>query len=101
MEIRFFIDHETGAPHIYEHSIMEEEVLQVLRGAGQDLPGSRGSRIKIGRTAAGRILKVVYARDSDGLGLFVITAMNMVLRRGDHFDGDGGESPDEPKKQVS
>jgi hypothetical protein len=35
MEARFYIDPETGLPHIYNHGVTEEEVLQVLRKPGQ------------------------------------------------------------------
>lgn len=77
MEVRFHIDPDTDEPHIYGHGIMESEVLQVLRGAGQDLAGARDSRIKIGQTATGRYLKVIYVRDADGLGIFVITAYDL------------------------
>jgi hypothetical protein len=31
MEVRFYVDRETGLPHIYNHGVTEAEVLQVLR----------------------------------------------------------------------
>jgi hypothetical protein len=31
MEVRFYVDPETGLPHIYNHGVSEAEVLQVLR----------------------------------------------------------------------
>ncbi len=77
MKIRFHIDAETDEPHIYEHGIMEEEVRQVLRGPGEEIRGNDNSRIKIGRTYAGRYLKVVYVPDEDGDGIFVITAYEL------------------------
>ena len=57
MEVRFYINPETDEPHIYDHGIMEEEVLQVLRGPGEDVPARRNSRMKLGRTAHGRYLQ--------------------------------------------
>lgn len=74
MDIRFYIDPDTDEPHIYGHGILEEEVLQVLRGPGEDLPARNNSRMKLGRTIAGRSIKVVYVMDEDKSGVFVITA---------------------------
>lgn len=34
MEVRFYIDAESGLPHIYNHGVTEDEVLQVLRKQG-------------------------------------------------------------------
>ena len=55
MDIRFYLDPDTGLPHIYGHGVTEEEVEQVLRASGGDVQGSRGSRMKLGRTSAGVI----------------------------------------------
>ena len=41
MEIRFFEDPDTGLPHIYGHDVTEDEVWQVLRSRGEDLPGTK------------------------------------------------------------
>jgi hypothetical protein len=77
MEIRYHVDPDTDEPHIHGHGIMEEEVRQVMRGPGEDLPGTRNSRMKLGRTAAGRYLQVIYVPDEDGEGVFVITAYEL------------------------
>ncbi len=77
MEIRYYLDPETGQPHIYGHGVIEVEVEQVLRGAGDDLAASKGSRMKLGRTGAGRYLQVVYVPDEDSEDLFVITAYEL------------------------
>jgi hypothetical protein len=77
MEIRFYNDPDTGLPHIYGHGVTEEEVEQVLRRPGEDLPGSRDSRLKLGQTAAGRYLQVIYVPDEDREGVFVITAYEL------------------------
>jgi hypothetical protein len=58
MELRFWNDAETGLPHIFDHNVTEEEVRQVLRRAGEELPGSDCSRIRLGQTEAGRYLQV-------------------------------------------
>jgi hypothetical protein len=55
----------------------ESLVEQVLRGAGEDLPAARGSRMKLGRTASGRYLQVVYVPDEHGKGVFVITSYEL------------------------
>ena len=55
MNIRFYIDPETGLPHIHGHAVDEDEVEDVLREPGEDRPGREGSRVAIGQTRAGRI----------------------------------------------
>jgi hypothetical protein len=73
--IRFFIDVETGLPHIYEHNVSEDEVRDVLRNPFQEFEGRRNSRVAFGQARGGRFLKVIYSRDDDGIGIFVITPM--------------------------
>ncbi len=77
MEVRYFLDPDTGQPHIYGHGITEVEVEYVLRGSGEDIPGTRGSRMKLGQTAVGRYLQVVYVPDEDPSSVFVITAYEL------------------------
>jgi hypothetical protein len=77
MEIRFYIDPETNQPHILNHGVSQDEARQVLRRPGEDRGGDEGSRVAIGQTAAGRHLKVIYARDAVGEGVFVITAYDL------------------------
>ena len=77
MEIRLYRDPDTGLPHIDRHGVTEEEMRQVLRSRGEDLPGTRGSRMKLGRTSAGRYLQVVYVPDEDPESVFVITAYEL------------------------
>lgn len=43
MNIRFYLDPETGSPHIYGHAVDEAEVKEVLRAPGEDRPGREGS----------------------------------------------------------
>ncbi len=77
MKIRFYIDRETGLPHIYRHDVHENEVEDVLIRPGEDRPGKEGSRIAIGRTEAGRYLRVIYVPDSEPASVFVITAYEL------------------------
>ena len=77
MEVRFYEDPETGLPHIYEHGISEDEVLQVLHGHGEDFPARDDSRMRIGKTAGGRYLQVIYVPDEDPQSVFVITAYEL------------------------
>ena len=77
MTIRFFRDPDTGLPHIYGHGVDEEEVRQVLTRVGEDLPAARGSRMKLGKTAAGRYLQVIYTVDAAPDSVFVITAYEL------------------------
>ena len=77
MNIRYYIDPETELPHIYKHQVAEPEVEQVLRSPGEDRPGAEGSRVAIGKTDAGRFLKVIYVPDPEPDSLFVITAYEL------------------------
>ena len=77
MELRFLIDPETELPHIYGHGVTEAEVHQVLAGRGEDVRGDEDSRMKIGQTAAGRFLQVIYVPDPDRASAFVVTAYDL------------------------
>lgn len=77
MDIRYHLDPDTGQPHIYGHGIVEDEIRDVLRGPGEDLPAARNSRMKLGRTAAGRYLQVIYVPDEVPDSVFVITAYEL------------------------
>ena len=80
MDIRFYIDPETGLPHIDNHNVTEIEVEDVLESPGEDRPGRDGARIALGQTAAGRYLRVVYVPDPDPNSVFVITAVELMGR---------------------
>lgn len=56
---------ETEAPHIHKHGVDEEEVVDVLLSPGEDRPGREGSRVVIGKTGAGRYLRVIYVPDPE------------------------------------
>jgi hypothetical protein len=77
MELRFYEDPETGEPHIYNHGITKEEVRQVLAHAGEDRPSSDDSRMALGRTIAGRYIRVIYVPDEGGESAFVVTAYEL------------------------
>ena len=77
MKIRFYIDPETGLPHLYDHEVDESEVEDILRKPGEDRPGADGARIAIGQTNAGRYLRVIYVRDPEPNSVFVITAYEL------------------------
>ena len=77
MDLRFYIDPETGDPHIYGHGVQEYEVADVLESPGEDIPGRGDSRIAIGQTGGGRYLLVVYKRDPEPDSAFVITAYQL------------------------
>ncbi len=77
MNLRFYTDPETQVPHIYRHDVSESEVEEVLARSGEDRPGREGARIAIGRTAAGRYLRIVYVPDPEPNSLFVITAYEL------------------------
>jgi len=77
MDIRFYLDPETGLPHIYNHGIYEDEVEDVLSSPSEDRPASDGARMALGQTAAGRYLRVIYVPDPKPDSIFVITAYEL------------------------
>ena len=77
MNVRYYIDPQTGVPHIYGHDVSEPEVEEVLERPVEDFPGREGSRVAIGSTSAGRILRVIYAPDPEPNSVFVITAYDL------------------------
>src|SRR3954467_11438708 len=77
MEVRYYLDPETGQPHIHGHGVSEEEVQEVLHEPGEDLPAARDSRMRLGQTAVGRYLQVIYVPDEDPESVFVITAYEL------------------------
>ena len=77
MDVRYYIDPETGQPHIYRHGVAESEVEDVLHRPIEDRPGREGSRVAVGRTQAGRYLRVIYVPDTVPDSVFVITAFRL------------------------
>ena len=77
MEIRYYIDRETGEPHIYKHDISESEVEDVLSRALEDRPGKDDSRVAIGQSRQGRYIRVIYVPDPRPGSIFVITAYEL------------------------
>jgi hypothetical protein len=78
MNIRYYIDPETGESHIYNHGVDEQEVAEVLEAPGEDRPGRGGSRIAVGQTRTGRYPPVIYVPDPEPDSVFVITAYDLV-----------------------
>ncbi len=77
MNIRFYLDPETGKPHIARHGVVDTEVEEVLLRPGEDRPGQEGSRVALGRTRAGRFLRVIYVPDPEPDSVFVVTAFEL------------------------
>ena len=77
MNVRFYVDPETEAPHIHKHGVGEDEVVDVLTNPGEDRPGREGARVVIGKTRAGRYLRVIYVPDPEPDSVFVITAYEL------------------------
>jgi hypothetical protein len=75
MKIRFYIDPNTGLPHIHKHGVNEYEVEEVLQNPGEDRLGTKGTRIIIGQTSVGRYLRIVCRIESNSV--FVITAYEL------------------------
>jgi hypothetical protein len=77
MDFRYYLDPDTGQPHIYGHGITEAEVEYVIQHPGEDLPGRDNSRQALGQTDAGRYLRVIYVPDADPNSVFVVTAYEL------------------------
>ena len=77
MNIRFYLDPETGEAHIRRHGVQEDEAEDVLRRPLEDRPGHDGARVAIGQTRAGRYLRVVYVSDPEPDSVFCITAFDL------------------------
>jgi hypothetical protein len=77
MNIRYYIDPLTDLPHIYNHRVSENEVVDILSKPGEDRSGRDGSRVALGQTRAGRYLRVIYVLDPKPKSIFVITAFDL------------------------
>jgi hypothetical protein len=77
MRLRFWIDPETGVPHIYGHAVTETEVRQVLSRPRLSYSQGERTRIVFGQTSAGRPLKVVFVPDDIAESGFVVTAYEL------------------------
>lgn len=75
MRIRFYVDPATGSPHIHGHDVEEHEVEEILNSTAEVRPGRDDTRVTLGRTDAGRALRVIWVPDDDGA--FVITAYEL------------------------
>jgi hypothetical protein len=95
MEVRYYLDPESGEPHIHEHGVTEEEVEAVLLRPGEDLPAKNGARQALGQTAAGRFLRVIYVPDPDPNSVFVITHLSCAVNHCRLFAAVGGGEEDE------
>jgi hypothetical protein len=77
VDVRYYIDPETDQPHIYRHAVAEQEVEEVLLRPMEDRPGREGSRVAVGRTRAGRYLRVIYVPNPAPDSVFVVTAYQL------------------------
>jgi hypothetical protein len=77
MQVRFYLDTDSGEPHIHRHRVSEAEAEDVLTRSIEDRAGRDGARVAIGQTRAGRYLRVVYVPDPEPDSVFVITAFDL------------------------
>lgn len=77
LRVRYFRNRATGEPYLLRHGVREFEVEDVLRRPGEDRPGQGGARVAIGRTKAGRCVRVIYVPDPEPDSVFVITAYEL------------------------
>lgn len=76
-KIPYFLDPESGVPHICAHGVRETEVAEVLSRPDEVRKGDEGSRVAIGRTLASRRLRVIYVPDPEPDSVFVVTAYEL------------------------
>jgi hypothetical protein len=69
MDIRYYLDPETGLPHILDHGVTEDEAEWILAHPAEDESCTSGSRQAIGKTADERYLRIVYVPDEEGDGV--------------------------------
>jgi hypothetical protein len=77
LKLRFYVDPETGAPHIERHGVTEQQVRAVLARPIEDRPAREGARAAVGQAAGGRYLRVIYVPDPEPDSVFVITAYEL------------------------
>ena len=77
MNIRLYVDPDTGYFHINAHGVEVPKFEDVLRSPDEDRPGREGSRVAIGRTRGGRYLRVIYVPELEPDCVFVITAYEL------------------------
>jgi hypothetical protein len=77
MKIRYYIDPDTGMPHIHNHGVSEDEAEDVLSRPGESGRGRGGARVAIGQTRSGRYVRVIYVPDLDLDSVFVVTAYEL------------------------
>jgi hypothetical protein len=80
MNLRFNLD-PYGDPHIWNHNVSQHEVAEALANPLESIRGRGTSVIAIGRTRAGRYLKVIYSPDDIGNGIFVVTAFDVPAKQ--------------------
>ena len=97
MQARFYIDPATELPHIHNHQVNEDEVIEVLEKPGEDRAGREGARLALGQTASGRYLRVIYVPDPEPDSVFVITAYDLAGKALAAFAGANEGSSNEPK----
>jgi hypothetical protein len=68
--VRFYIDPETGLPHIYNHNVVESEAEEILAHPSEDRLGEESSRVAVGQTEDGRYLRVIYVPDPEPSSVF-------------------------------
>ena len=77
MDLEFYIDPETGLPHIYRHGVEEYEVQDVLDDPIEATDSRDNSRVAIGQTRSGRYLLVAYRQNRETATILVITAYQL------------------------
>lgn len=80
MVVRFVIDLDTGLPHIAQHDVARQEVLDILRGPADHGPGRDGTRIAEGQPRFGRYLRVIYKENDSDSSILVITAYDLTSK---------------------
>ena len=73
--IRYYLDPQTGRPHMESHGVFDDEVQEILDGPDEERRGRGGAMEASGQTRAGRYLRVIYVLEPQGI--FVLTAYEL------------------------
>ena len=91
MELRFWLDAETGLPHIYDHGVTEEEVRQILGRPTRIFPAAIGLESGWARQQQAAICRWCTCPTRKVTVFSLLRPMTSHPKRSVHFaDGSGG-----------
>ncbi len=80
MRVRCYADPGSGDPHYARHGLSLDDIVEVLARPLEGRSGREGASTVLGRTRAGKYIRVVYVVDSEPDSVFVITAYEIGVK---------------------